>query len=520
MLGNADHKVTYPARRPRTARWLLPSPIDVAFLLLLVSATVIRGWQAINTDGDLGRHIRVGETILMRGSLFHEDLFSWTMAGAPFVPYEWLSEICFAVAHRIGGIPAVLAMTGAVIASSYLLLALLLRRRGVDPLFAFIVTIMAGLVSAFHWLARPHVFSFLGVVLLLSLLEGRKPQDAESGAGGPFRPPVLPSFRAALAAFLLFVLWANLHGGFLYGLVMLGMYLVGDLVSDRAALPRHGLMLIAALAGSCANPVGPALLEHVTGYLGNTFLVDMTLEYRSPDFHGWVGRTFLVALLCTIASLGLSARRLSWPHLVVFLGTTAFALHSVRNVPLWALTAFPLAAMHFDTDWKAVGGRGLARLRLAFDGAQREFGAGVWSTAGTLVIGALALAGGKIGSLQLLEPGFDPRIFPVAEVQRLREAGHRGRLFNELAWGGYILYAWPQQKVFIDGQTDFYGEELSRRYVAIRAAEGNWRDALRQAGVRLILLPPEAPLVRVLDGSGWRRVSSDQTSVLLERVDD
>jgi hypothetical protein len=379
---------------------------------------------------------------------------------------------------------------------------------------------MAGLVSAFHWLTRPHVFSFLGVILLLSLLEGRKHDGAEPGSGGPARPPVLPSFRAALAAFLLFVLWANLHGGFLYGLVMLGMYLVGDLASDRAALPRHGLMLIAALAGSCVNPVGPALLEHVAGYLGNTFLVDMTLEYRSPDFHGWVGRTFLVALLCTIASLGLSARRLSWPHLVVFLGTTAFALHSVRNVPLWALTALPLAAIHFDADWRAVGGRGVARLRLAFDIAQRHSRTGVWSTAGTLVIGAIALAGGNIGSLQLLEPGFDPRVFPVAEVQRLRQEGHRGRLFNELAWGGYILYAWPEQQVFIDGQTDFYGEALSKRYVAIRGAEGNWKDALGQAGVRLILLPPDAPLVEALDGPGWRTVSSDQTSVLLERVDD
>lgn len=103
----------------------------------------------------------------------------------------------------------------------------------------------------------------------------------------------------------------------------------------------HRLWLRAAVAGCCINLTGPAILPYMMGYLGETWLVDMTVEYRSPDFHGAYGRKFLVALLPVTLVLALVRRRLSWPHLVTVVGTTAFALHPMWNIPLWALTGFP-----------------------------------------------------------------------------------------------------------------------------------------------------------------------------------
>lgn len=476
----------------RRARWLLPSPADAACVLFLFLASVVRGWQAINTDGDLGRHLRVGETILERGGLFYTDLFSWTMAGKPFVPYEWLSEVIYALAHRAAGIPGAIALTALVVAGAYLMLALLLRRLGVDPLLAFLVTVAAGLVGAFHWLARPHVFTLLGTVALLWILEA-------PGERATRRPAL-----GAVPTFLLFALWANLHGGFLFGLVLVGMYLAGDVIGERASLPRHAVVFVAALAGACVNPVGPALLGHVTGYLGKSFLVDMTLEYRSPDFHGWIGRAFLAVLIAAVAGLALSRRRMSWPHLVVFLGCTAFALHSVRNGPLWALAALPLVAMHLDAEWRALPAALLTRFRAAFESAERESGTGVWAGAAAAGLVLLALSGGGIGGVQLLERGFDPRVFPVEAVERLRREGFQGRMFNELSWGGYVLYAWPEQKVFIDGQTDFYGEALAGDYVRLRATASGWDALLTELEIDLVILPSEAPLAHGLHGdSGW-----------------
>lgn len=477
---------------------ILPAPADIVFILMLFSASVLRGWQAVNTDGDLGRHIRVGETILERGSLFYEDLFSWTMAGRPFVPYEWLSEVLYALAHRAAGIAGAIALTALVIGGSCLLLYLLLRRLGVDPLLGFLTVVAAGLVGAFHWLARPHVFTFAGTVALLWLLEA-------------------PGRRAAIMAFGLFALWANLHGGFLFGLVLIGMYLAGDLFGSRELMSRHGALLGAALLGSMVNPAGPALLAHVTGYLGQTFLVDATLEYRSPDFHGWIGRTFLAMLLAMIAALALVRRPLPARWLVVVLGTTAFALHSVRNVPLWGLTALPLAALHLDGEWRELGSALLRRLRAAFGEAERMAAPGAWSGLGATLLAAVALNGGRVGGTRLLENRFDPRVFPVEAVRGARAAGLEGRLFNEISWGGYLLYAWPEQKVFIDAQTDFYGEELSREYVVLRGSQPGWELRLHERMVQLVLLPREAPLAHALAAGAWETIETQGPAILLRR---
>ena len=112
--------------------FIVPSIADCVFILALLIVTLVWARPALNTDGDAGRHIRVGETILQRGGLFYEDLFSHTMAGERFVPYEWGSETLTALAHRAGGLPGVVILHGLVVAVAWFLLALFLRRRGVD----------------------------------------------------------------------------------------------------------------------------------------------------------------------------------------------------------------------------------------------------------------------------------------------------------------------------------------------------------------------------------------------------
>ena len=488
-------------------RFALPSPADVVFILFLLSVTLLRGRQAINTDGDLGRHIRVGETILAERGLFYTDRFSHTMAGEPFVPHEWLSEVLFAAAHRLAGLPGALVLTGIVVAAAYALALLFLQRSGVDPLLAFATAIAAGLLGAVHWLARPHVFTLLGAVATLWLLE----------RGGR---------RAPLAAVGIFALWVNLHGGFLYGLVLIGLYLVGDALEIRwghgrahwvGRLRQHGVVLAGALAGALINPSGPGLLMHVTGYLGKGYLVDRTAEYQSPDFHALYGRIFLMVVLGVVAALALGGRRPAFPRLVAVLANLAFALMAIRNIPLFGLVALPLVVLHLAGGAAAPRSPLLDRLRVRFAEAARSASFGAWSAgvAGLLLVAAAAqwAPGGR----PLVQAGFDPNAFPVEAVARARAAGISGPVFNEFTWGGYLLYAWPEQKVFIDGQTDFYGEQLTREYATIRETGEGWQEALARRGVELMLLPPDAPLVRALSKSpSWRMQYVDATAALLQ----
>jgi hypothetical protein len=332
--------------------------------------------------------------------------------------------------------------------------------------------------------------------------------------------------RRLLLAVLLFAAWSNLHGGFLFGLVLIGFYVVGDGIAlvlerrpeHRAALVRHASLLGAALVGSCINPVGPRILPHVMGYLGKTWLVDMTVEYRSPDFHGAYGREFLLVLLVSALVLALVRRRMSWPHLVAFLATTAFALHSMRNIPLWAFVALPLVVLHANPAWEIAAVRPLAALRNVFREGAGVARTGLWSAVAGAAMIALALGGGRLGTAQLLPTRFDPGVFPVRVVEQALHAGLTGRIFNELAWGGYILNVWPDQKVFIDGQTDFYGEPLSQLYASLRAATPRWRQRLDSLNIQYLLLPAEAPLSSAAAASAqWTVADSADGAWLLVR---
>jgi hypothetical protein len=257
---------------------------------------------------------------------------------------------------------------------------------------------------------------------------------------------------------------------------------------------------------------------HVVGYLGKDYLVDGTAEYQSPDFHALYGRIFLLVVLGVIAALALGGRRPAFSRLVAVLVSLAFALMSIRNIPLFGLVALPLVVLHLAAGPVAWRSDLLDRVRAGFGEAARSASFGAWSVAAAGLLLAAAAARWAPGGRALVEAGFDPAVFPVEAVARSRAAGLSGPVFNEFAWGGYLLYAWPEQKVFIDGQTDFYGEDLTRTYARIRALRPGWREELERRHISLVLLPPGTPLSRVLESEGWEAWYTDSTAVVFRRL--
>lgn len=510
----------------RSARWLLPSPADAVFVVVMFTASILRGMQAINTDGDFARHVRVGNELLAHG-LFFTDRFSWTMFGHRFVPYEWASEVLYAVAHRIAGIPGAIVLMGILAAGSYALAYLLLTRRGVDPVLAFLTAVAAAAAGSFHWLARPHMFSLVGVIGLLWLLESIEDLAEESWRGAEGAAPARKSIWILLAAVAaLFCLWANIHAGFLIGLALIGFYLVGDLLDlivHRTDASRNAVLVMAAvlalaLVGTCLNPSGPRVITHILSYFQMPWLVDATSEMRSPDFHAWYGRTFLVLLMGSMFAIAVAPQRMIGRHIVALLGTTALALQSARNIEIWALSGLLITALYADAMWRRVAWRPLLHLRTAFSGGAALAMGGFWSGIAAAAACLLALLGGRIADLQLIPAHFDPGTFPVRVVDRARNEKVAGRMLNELAWGGYVLYAWPEQKVFIDGQTDFYGDSLSKLYMDIRLAHPGWERRLDSLQVEMVLMPNDVPIVWALEKSpDWVLVDSADGAVRLMR---
>ncbi len=480
----------FGAKRPGGLR-LAPSIGDLVFIAIAATCALLLGGLLFRGDGDLGRHLRVGTEILRHG-FFFQDRFSHTRAGAPFVPYEWLSEILFAGAFAAAGLAGVVVLTAAVIAAAHALVTMFVLRSGATPVVALAAGLVSVVVGWVHWAARPHAFTLLAVPLLLFILEERR-----------WRP---------LATALLFALWANLHGGFLFGLVVVALYLAGSLVErDRDSVRRLALTLLVAAAACLLNPAGPGLFLHVVGWFRETAVIDNTMEYLSPNFHDPGPKPFLLALLAAMLLLARSAREMPPRRLAVVLAATAFALLSRRNISLFAVSAIPLLALQLP----AVDGR-LSRILRTGEARSRP---GAWAALflAALAVAAVPRASGGPGRVHA---SFDAGRYPVDAVARARAAGLSGRMFNDMSWGGYILWAWPEQRVFIDGQTDFYGSELFSEHQTVMLADPGWQRILEDAGVSLILVPAGWRLVDAALATGrWRVWYRDGTAALLLRSD-
>ena len=105
-----------------------------------------------------------------------------------------------------------------------------------------------------------------------------------------------------------------------------------------------------------------------------------------------------------------------------------------------------------------------------------------------------------------------------ARWRRPEASGLEGRMFSHFIWGGYLMHEWPEQRVFIDGGTDHYGEKLFNEYIQVWNLDPGWRDVLKRWNIGLALLPPDSRLADELErDQGWRVWHCDSTAVLLQR---
>ena len=157
------------------------------FALLALLVPIALQIPVLNSDGDLARHLGHGRYMLEHVSLIRNDPFSFTRPGASFVGFEYGSQLIYALAERIGGLPAVAVLAGVLIGATYALLARLLLKLGVDPLLASVSVALAVVLGIGHWTARPHLFSYVAVVVLLGLLRAPAPHWV-SAHGCPLPP--------------------------------------------------------------------------------------------------------------------------------------------------------------------------------------------------------------------------------------------------------------------------------------------------------------------------------------------
>lgn len=487
---------------------IAPSIPAVVFVVLAVFGPLVAQRRMLNGDGDLARHLRHGLYMLQHGTIIWHDPFSFTRPGQPFVPFEYGSQLLYTLAYRLGGLAGVTVFAGCLIGAVYALLARLLLRRRVDPLLVVLTIGAAAFLGFPHWAARPHLISWVAIVVCFGLVE----YD---------RQPSMWLFP------VLFAVWANLHGGWLYGIALMGIYLVGHVVEylafDRTAEEAKAVRYFAAIiplsaVATLATPMGLRLWKHLYEHLGDTYVIDHTKEFASPNFHPFAAKLLLAVIIVALGALLVSRRRAHSARLLLVLAGVWWALVSVRNIPLFGLTGLSVIALHLDPEWRMLPGSWLARRREAFAAGALKGSTSGWILAGISFLAIVAIGHGRAFGHELLADNFDDRAFPVVAVERARAAHLNGRIFADFAWGGYILFAWPEQRVFIDGGTDFYGASIMQDYNAVDGLQPGWRDILDRYRVEAVLAKAHSKLARELVRSpGWSLWYCDSVAAILRR---
>ena len=474
------------------------------FFIAIFAAVLGLGPKMMNIDGDLGRHLTLGNYIIDSRDIPTEDIFSFTKTGDPLTPHEWLSDLIFALIYRAAGLNGVVWLSALVIAGSLWLVYKYSLNLSNMSLIALFGGILGAAASSLHWLTRPHIFTILLAALWTGELEKMRLGIRKSWLVFPF----------------IMLIWVNLHGAFIAGLLIWACYFFGMVLDQQISLHKNKSFIwigISSILVSLINPDGFGIWKTGFGFLGNQYLVSHTAEYLPPDFQQPAFWPFIVLILISFVVLGLSKKRIAFSHLFIVSGWTAAALFSARNIPLYVVTVIPVLiseACGILCDWKdSILVDKFIDFQKKIAATEESLKGRVWPTV-TIILALVLLVSGSRLDFQRSGNQFSEDVFPVQASDWLEDNPPEGNGFNYFPWGGYLLYRfWPERSVFIDGQTDFYGEELTREYERVITLADGWQDVLQEYQIKWVIMPAGSVLSSALDNSDlWENGFSDRTT--------
>lgn len=482
-----------------------------AFVSFVLSTTVYFG-SANEADNDLWMHLFVGRQIWEVGAVPRVDSFSYTAAGQPWVDHEWLAQwAAYGLFYHAGDRALWLAKLGMVVLMVVVLWFTIRRAwrshtgRGNAPDASFaewaddspywvwgplLVLVLA--VTARGLSFRPQLWTYAFLPLLLWAL-------SRWSAGQTFWGWFLP---------LLFVVWVNVHGGFVLGLGVFALFAAWGLFAGGREVGRRTLLFAASALATLVNPYGGELFPYLIDELGRWHPIS---EWQRVALGDPAHVPFFLLLVSFMATLpwARDVRGNGW-QLVLSLGTAYFAVLHQRHTPVFALcVALPLARQ-----WSAAG-RALLPRGLGLSAAATVLLA--WGI-GLLAATQLLLVAKRIAWENGTKIVFSPHDYPVGLVAALRRAGAAGNLAVPLDWGGYVLWHLaPQVRPSLDGRfATVFPPQVVEDNFAFYAGGAGWRRLLDEYLTEAVLLASGArhPLRHDV---AWVELASDGVASLWVR---
>lgn len=500
-----------PARSGVSGRNWLPSLFDLMVVSLPAWYFTAGdgGLLGLLVDGDTGWHTRTGDWIRQNASFVYRDIFSISKPGEPWFAWEWLCDVLFSLLSQWAGWKG-LAVFGIVLSTAFFGITFRhLVWRGANIYISLSLSLLVFGASTVHLLSRPHLWTmvFLAAAAFLIQKDLRRPA------------------RWLWALVPLTALWANLHGGWLAGVALLGLTAVGSALESRLrggswrAGVRYAAAAALCLAASLLNPYGWGLHQHTLAYLRADWIKEFVSEFQSPSFRGEMMMQYELLLLAAAAATGLMLRRKQFVGPLWMLFWAHQSLVSARHVTLFAAVAAPFIADELQRAWSIFVRRSPRNSTprildtIALEARPAISRMTVW----LIIPFFLAVLPG----FPINWPADAPSLrFPAKMIAAHKEFLKSRRLFIEDYWAGYLIYhSYPNQKVFFDGRTDFYGEALTKDYLAVIHGKHRWKEILDRYRIDAVLVKPRWAVATMLKTDPqWRVVADDTQAILLERI--
>lgn len=473
-------------------------------------------------DPDYYWHIRTGEYIFDHKMLPRLDIFSFTMPGHPWVLHEWLFQLLLFLVFSSFGTLGVKSFTVALMLSSLYAIYRITKKLTSVRLSTVVMLLLMPLLIAPFLSPRPQLFTYLFFsYYLYGLLNFKYFNKA----------------RCLYTFPLVMILWVNLHGGYVVGVALLFFFAITELLShffvtESSRKSRTALFLPfgIALFSLAASSLNPDFIDHWKypfQVMSMDASKDFISEWRSPSFHGLFGKMYLLFAFTFFAA---NIYRKDKPDLTEFFIPLFFIIEGFvagRHIPLAVLSTVPFIAVALndhlqiklpDFAKKEAITHHLKRLHLS---SNKDLGDSEyflnWILLFVVCVGALVAfpfwdtkAQAKIN-----------KTLPVEATNFVVEKNIQGRIFNTYGHGGYLIYRlYPEQKVFIDGRADMYGDDFLEKYKEINDGLPDWEKEFDHFDIDYVVCRRKAPIRQLLLARGdFNLVYDDEyNSVLVKKL--